>query len=154
MAGYQGYNPYGGYGMPAQMAQPYTQAAQQAYMQQMQAMGQMAPQQIQTQPSVVTRLVTSRDEATTAQITFDNTINLFVNLAAGEIYMKRFDPNTGGAIFADFVDARRMRQEGQEATRGAPEYVTMQSFRALEERVSSLAEAVRGRCETGGREDG
>lgn len=129
---YTGYNPYGGYGQPNPAAM-----YQQAYMQQMQAAQQMQ------QPNLVARLVTSRDEATTAQITFDSTINVFVNLAAGEVYIKRFNPNTGGADFVDFVSAARLKREAEQAQ--APEYVTMDVFSALEQRVGELAESISAR---------
>lgn len=140
-----GYNPYGGYGVPAQMA--YAQPApQQAYAQQMQAMSQMAPQQMQTQPNVITRMVTSREEATTAQIQFDNTINVFINLASDEVYIKRFNPNTGGAWFGDYIPPARAQQIAQEAAKPQPEYVTMDQFTerlsGIEGRMSELADTI------------
>ena len=128
-----GYNPFGGgYGQPPQ--QIY---AQQGYAQQMQ--GQMMPQQ--AQPRVITHMVTSREEATTAQIPFDNTINVFLNLGAGEVYIKRFDPNTGGASFDDFLHPARVQQMAQQAKQ-APEYATVEMVSALEARVAELADAM------------
>ena len=136
-----GYNPYGGYGVPAQMA--YAQpAAQQAYAQQMQAMSQMAPQQMQTQPNVITRMVTSREEATTAQIPFDATINVFINLASDEVYIKRFNPNTGGAWFGDYIPPARAQQHAQEAAKPQPEYATVEMVAAIEGRLNELSEVV------------
>lgn len=136
LAGY-GYNPFGGgYGQP--MPQMY---AQQAYAQQMQSMGQAMPQQ--AQPQVITRMVTSRDEATTAQIAFDaNVINVFVNMGAGEVYIKRFNPNTGGAIFDDFLHPSKLQQMAQQQAKPAPEYATVEMVAALENRVSELADAL------------
>lgn len=139
-----GYNPFGGgYGQPTpQMVQ---QAAQQAYIQQMGGMGQMAQQPAQMQqPNVISRMVTSRDEATTAQIPFDSTINVFINPSAGEIYVKRFNPNTGGAWFDDYVSAAKLQamQQAQEPQKDAPEYATVEMVAALETRVSELADAV------------
>lgn len=140
-----GYNPYGGYGVPAQaMYQP-----QAAYAPQVGGMAQIQ----QAQPAVNVRLVTSRDEATTAQIPFDATINVFVNLAAGEIYVKRFNPNTGGAWFGDYIAAERARQTAQEADTPPPEPVTMDMFRALEQRVTELSDAIAPRKARGGRQD-
>lgn len=137
-----GYNPYGGYGAAQGYAQ---QAAQQAYAQQMQ-MGQ-APMQ-QTAPPLSVRLVTSREEATTAQIPFDATINVFVNMAAGEVYIKRFNPHTGGAIFSDYHDVQKGAQAAQQAAQGPqdtqPQYATVEMVKALEARVSELGEAMRG----------
>ena len=147
-----GYNPYGGYGVPAQMA--YAQPApQQAYAQQMQGMGQVMPQQ--AQPQVITRMVTSRDEATTAQIAFDaNVINVFVNMGAGEVYIKRFNPNTGGALFDEFIHAQKAQQmahKQQEET--AQEFATVGMVQALEARVSELADAITNKRTRGAKTD-
>lgn len=132
-----GYNPFGGsYGQPT--PQMY---AQQAYAQQMQGMAQAMPQQ--AQPQVITRMVTSREEATTAQIQFDaNVINVFLNLGAGEVYIKRFNPNTGGALFDDFLHPSKLQQMAQEQAKPAPEYATVDMVTALENRVSELADAL------------
>ena len=139
MAAFQGFNPYGGYGVPAQM--PQMMYPQQAYMnQQMQGMGQTAPQQVQ--PKVNTRMVTSREEATTAQIEFDNTINVFINPSANEIYIKRFNPNTGGAVFSTYIDEAKAAQIAQDAAKPQQEYATIQSLQALEQRVNELSEAL------------
>ena len=131
-----GYNPYGGYGVPAQMA--YAQPAPQ----------QTYAQQMQTQPNVITRMVTSREEATTAQIQFDNTINVFVNLASDEVYIKRFNPNTGGAWFGDYIPPARAQQMAQNAPQTAEkpktEWATVEMVSALEKRVSELSEALKG----------
>lgn len=137
-----GYNPFTpGYGQGAQYAQ---QAAQQAYAQQMYAQ-QMA--QRPAQPDVIARLVTSRDEATTAQIPFDSTINVFVNLAAGEVYIKRFNPATGGAIFTDCVDAAKAQRAQDKAQ---PEYATVDRVAALERRMDALTGAAEARGAEGG----
>ena len=142
MAGY-GYNPFGGgYGQPT--PQMY---AQQAYMQQASGMGQMPQQPAQMQQlNVVSRLVTSREEATTAQISFDiNTFNIFYNPSAGEVYIKRFNPNTGGAFFEDFLSAAKlqaMQQAAQEPQKAQTEYATVDMVTALENRGSELADAV------------
>ena len=116
MPGMMGFNPYGGYGQPqSYMPQTAQMAAQQAYAQQMQSMPQIMPQ---AQPGVTVRLVTSRDEATTAQIPFDATINVFVNMGAGEIYIKRFNPNTGGASTSKRQRRKsRRRQQKRRSTR-------------------------------------
>ena len=130
-----GYNPFsGGYGQTT--PQMY---AQQAYAQQMQGMGQVMPQQ--AQPQVITRMVTSREEATTAQIPFDSTINVFLNMSAGEVYIKRFNPNTGGALFDEFIHPARYQQM-KEQEKPAPEYATVEMVQALEGRVSELADAL------------
>ena len=119
MAAFQGYNPYGGYGVPVQMNQPmYQQNNHQMYMNSQQAqMQQIATQnqQMQQQIPVTVRFVTKYNEADAAQIAFDNTINLFINLASGEIYMKRFDMNSGQAPIVTY------RQERPKATHDEPE---------------------------------
>lgn len=48
-------------------------------------------------------LVTSREEAVAAQIPFDNSVNAYINMAAGEVYLKLFNPQTGGASLIDCV---------------------------------------------------
>lgn len=143
MAGY-GYNPFGGgYGQP----QMY---AQQAYAQQMQGMGQAIPQQ--AQPQVITRMVTSREEATTAQIPFDSTLNVFLNMSAGEVYIKRFNPNTGGALFDEFIHPSRYQQM-KEQEKPAQEFATVEMVAALDSRVSELADALSARRKRGAAAD-
>lgn len=48
-------------------------------------------------------LVTSREEAVAAQIPFDNSVNAYINMAAGEVYLKLFNPQTGGASLIDCI---------------------------------------------------
>ena len=136
-----GFNPYGGYGVPQAFAP-------QAYTQQMQSMGQAPMQQSAQQPPVNVRLVTSRDEATTAQIPFDATINVFINMAANEVYIKRFNPVDGGAIFCDYHDAQRYaktaQKPAQEQQTPPVQYATVEMLTALERRVSELSDAMRG----------
>lgn len=142
MAGYE-YTPFsGGYGQPTPMMM------QQAYARQMQ--GQMMTQQ--AQPRVITHMVTSREEATTAQIPFDGTINVFLNLGAGEVYVKRFDFNTGGAFFDDFIHPSKLQQMAQQA-KPATEYATVEMVTALESRVSELADAVSAKRKRGAAQD-
>lgn len=85
---------YQQYGQAPYYYQPYgySQALQQPFQQIIQ----------QAQPTATARLVTSREEAVAAQIAFDNTVNVFLNLNAGEVYVKRFNMQTGGADFEAF----------------------------------------------------
>lgn len=139
LAGY-GYNPFGGgYGQPTPQMM-----AQQAYAQQMQGMAQ---QQMQAPPRVGVQLVTNRDEATTAQIPFDaNIINVFVNMAAGEVYIKRFNPNTGGALFDEFIHVQKAQQMAQaKQEEPAPQFATIEMVQTLDSRVSELADALSAR---------
>ena len=155
MAAFQGYNPYGGYGVPVQMNQPmYQQNNHQMYMNSQQAhMQQIATQnqQMQQQIPVTVRFVTKYNEADAAQIAFDNTINLFINLASGEIYMKRFDMNSGQAPIVTY------RKERPKATQDEPEqtvqYATVEMVTAIETRLNELADAITNRRTRGVKSD-
>lgn len=140
MAAFQGYNPYGGYGVPSQMNQPMYSQPMQQYMNPQQVQMPVQNQQQMPQINVAVRLVTNYNEADAAQIAFDNTINLFVNLAANEIYVKRFNPNTGMAPIA--VYRQEQPQSAQEASKPQQEYATVDMFTSLENRVNELAEAM------------
>lgn len=108
--------PYqGGYMQPYPQRMPYYQP------QPMPAQGQ----------NPVATLVTSRAEAEAAQISFDATLYLFVNLQQGEIYAKRFNPATGGADFAVFTAPRPAAQEA------APAYATIDMMQALMQRIEA-----------------
>ena len=153
MAAFQGYNPYGGYGVPVQMNQPMYQQnnhhmnSQQAHMQQIATQNQQMQQQI----PVTVRFVTKYNEADAAQIAFDNTINLFINLASGEIYMKRFDMNSGQAPIVTY------RKERPKATQDEPEqtvqYATVEMVTAIETRLNELADAITNRRTRGVKSD-
>lgn len=134
MAAFQGYNPYGGYGVP-QIPQMYQQ---QTYIPQQ--MVQPSPQQVQ-QPNVTVRLVTNYNEADAAQIQFDsNTINLFVNMASGEIYVKRFDPNSGRAPI--IVYRQEQPKTAQNPSEEQKQYATVEMVTAIESRLNELADAM------------
>lgn len=60
-------------------------------------------------------LVTSREEAVAAQIPFDNSVNAFINMAAGEVYLKIFNPQTGGANLIDCAVKPHNAQESAAA---------------------------------------
>lgn len=155
MAAFQGYNPYGGYGVPVQMNQPmYQQTNQQMYMSPQQTQIQQIAahnQQMQQQIPVTVRFVTKYNEADAAQIAFDNTINLFINLASGEIYMKRFDMNSGQAPLVTY------RQERPKAAQDEPEqtvqYATVEMVTAIENRLNELADAITTRRTRGAKSD-
>lgn len=144
MAAFQGYNPYGGYGVPIPMNQPmYQQTNQQMYMNSQQAqMQQIAAQnsQMQQQIPVTVRFVTKYNEADAAQIAFDNTINLFINLASGEIYMKRFDMNSGQAPIVVYRQDRP--KATQDETEQQIQYATVEMVAAIESRLNELADAM------------
>lgn len=144
MSAFQGYNPYGGYGVPVQMNQPmYQQTNQQMYMNPQQAqMQQIATQnqQIQQQIPVTVRFVTKYNEADAAQIAFDNTINLFINLASGEIYMKRFDMNSGQAPVVTYRQDRP--KAAQDESEQQIQYATVEMVTSIENRLNELADAI------------
>lgn len=155
MAAFQGYNPYGGYGVPIQMNQPmYQQNNQQMYMNPQQAQIQQIAtqnQQMQQQIPVTVRFVTKYNEADAAQIAFDNTINLFINLASGEIYMKRFDMNSGQAPIVTYRQERpKATQDEQEQT---VKYATVEMVTAIETRLNELADAITTRRTRGVKSD-
>lgn len=144
MSAFQGYNPYGGYGVPVQMNQPmYQQTNQQMYMNPQQAqMQQIATQsqQMQQQIPVTVRFVTKYNEADAAQIAFDNTINLFINLASGEIYMKRFDMNSGQAPVVTYRQDRP--KAAQDESEQQIQYATVEMVAKIENRLNELADAI------------
>lgn len=137
MAAFQGYNPYGGYGMPMQMNQS---AYQQMYMPTQQTQMQQAAVNQGQQIPVAVRFVTKFNEADAAQIAFDNTINLFINLASGEIYLKRFDPNSGLAPLVTY--RQEMPKASQEAEQHQEQYATVEMVKSIEMRLNELSEAV------------
>lgn len=152
MAAFQGYNPYGGYGIPTQMNQQmYPQTTNYMNPQQLQMQQMMAQTQQTQQPAVTVRLVTNYNEADAAQIAFDNTINLFMNMASGEIYVKRFDPNSGRAPIV--VYKQEQPQNAQEARVQHPEYATVEMVTAIESRLNELADTLSAKRSRGVKSD-
>ena len=102
---------------------------------------QYAPQvtqQVQQQPSAQpqvnlptfnVRPVTSREEAIASQIDFFNQGTLMPNLAKGEIYLKRFNNQTGASDIFTF------RAEQEQA---APDYASSKDIQELQEKISGL----------------
>lgn len=109
-------NPYYGFGYPSRPMQTYFP---------------QAPQQPAAAQTVNASMVTSRAEAEAAQILFDNSLNLYVNLAQGEIYAKRFNPQTGGADFAVFSMPRPQPQEP------SPAFAPMDMVQTLMQRMEA-----------------
>ena len=127
---------------PAQPAPAYYSPA--AYPQQAYPAPQPAPQAYPPaapQQAVNARMVTSREEASAAQIPFDSTINIFINLPADEIYIKRFDMNTGGAIFAEYRRGQRQQPaQSAPAPDNAPstQYATQDMLEQLRGDVGAM----------------
>ena len=74
---------------------------------------QYAQPQVQPQ-GYRTMLVSNIDEANASQVTTDGQPAFYYNKGKGEIYLKQFDINTGGAIFQKFQLARIPMNENNE----------------------------------------
>lgn len=126
---------------------PYTNAYQNGFQQQ--PMVQQPAPTPMMQSNVNVRMVTSREEAIAAQIPFDATVNIFANLASGEVYIKRFNIQTGKADFDVFKQqieqaVQPHQQAIQQPVTPPVEYVPLDAFQRLEGRVGELAETVNG----------
>ena len=109
--------------MPQQrFPQPFQPMQQPGYFQ------QQAPAQ-----RVNAVLVTSREEAVAAQIPFDNSVNAFINMAAGEVYLKIFNPQTGGA---NLIDCAVKPQPNAQASAAA--FAPVDMVQALEQDTVAL----------------
>lgn len=78
--------------------------------------------------------VTCREQVVATQIPFDGSTTFFVDTAAGMIYAKAFDPNTGMAPIQEYVRV--------EDTQAQPEFVPMSMFRELLAKVEQLEKGV------------
>ena len=127
--------PYTPYQPPAYRGQGYGQGYTQ---------GMYQPQELPytgQQPGMINaRYVSCREEAVAAAVMPDGNVYLFVDSPRGRIYAKSVDPNTGYANFREY--GAIAPQEAQ-----APQWVPIDAFQALMERVKAL-EAAAGREET------
>lgn len=78
--------------------------------------------------------VTCREQVVATQIPFDGSTTFFVDTAAGVIYAKTFDLNTGAAPIQEYVRV--------EHTQVQPEFVPMPMFKELLEKVEQLERGV------------
>lgn len=78
--------------------------------------------------------VTCREQVVATQIPFDGSTTFFVDTAAGMIYAKAFDPNTGMAPIQEYVRV--------EHTQVQPEFVPMAMFKELLAKVEQLERGV------------
>lgn len=78
--------------------------------------------------------VTCREQVVATQIPFDGSTTFFVDTAAGMIYAKAFDPNTGMAPIQEYVRV--------EHTQVQPEFVPMAMFKELLVKVEQLEKGV------------
>lgn len=102
-------------------------------------MQQPQPVQAQQQP-VTVRMVASRAEAYAAQIPFDGTINVFVNANAREVYIKRFNPETGGADFGDYLRQNAPAQQAAADAAPCAEYATAAALEETRAKLAALTE--------------
>lgn len=129
MAYFDGYRP----------AYPQNSGYQQGYPQQMYAQQRMDYLQSMQQPMQQTgdlqaRIVTSREEAVAAQVLPNGVPFVFYCPTRQEVYMKRIDPQTNLAEFADFG-----RIHPQQPMQTAPvEYVPLDRFKRLEDRMDGI----------------
>lgn len=124
---------------PAYAPNPGYQYPQMNYQQQrmdfLQSAQQPAPAQIMQQPGdLQARIVTSREEAVAAQVLPNGMPFVFWNPNRQEIYLKRIDPQSGAAEFADF--GRIQPQHMQQAQ--PVEYAPMTAISQLEERMDRI----------------
>jgi len=116
-------NPYGDQPMQPAPQQPM------GYYPQAQPMAQ--------QPNVMARMVTGRAEAEAAQIAFDSTINIFADMAHGLIYIKRFNPMTGGADMQVYA-AMQQQDQPREAEPKGQAFATLDQMTSLSKRLDEL----------------
>lgn len=135
---------YPPYGQPMYQQPVYPQ---QTYQQQwqnrtVQPTYQPPVQQYTIQPTI--NMVTCREEAVAAQIDFNPAIvNVYVDAAHGMIYTKQFNPNTGAADFGDYQRIAPEQAQQETAQQPEPEYVTVEAFRGLENRMNGAFDEVR-----------
>ena len=105
---------------------------QQQRMDYLQSMQQ--PMQSQQPGDLQARVVTSREEAVAAQVLPNGMPFVFYCPTRQEVYMKRIDPQTNIAEFADFG-----RIQPQQMPQAAPvEYVPLDRFAKLERRMDDF----------------
>lgn len=101
---------------------------------------QIIPQQpIPTQPAIqqpgfLCRAVTSREEATVAQIPLDGTPSFFVNVSNGEIYRKAMLPD-GTAPLATYTRC-------EDIVSSPPQYATVEQLSELSLKLEELSKKI------------
>ena len=79
----------------------------------------------------VCRPVTSREEAVATQVDFFGSGTVMPDLSHGVVYIKRFNQQTGGSDFYEFVYQPHKEPE-------QPKYVTLDDFEQLRKDVDAL----------------
>lgn len=108
-------------------------------------------QQVQAQQpgNVFARIVTGREEAIAAQVLPDGNFNAFLDIAHGRVYLKRFNPQTGGADFREMVDVQQVSGSAQQPEVPV-QYVTVDAFKRLENQVGRLEDQLSALAPKGG----
>ena len=120
-------NPYAN---PYLMQQQRLQQYEQQYPQYAQQMPQVQPQGYRTM------LVSNIDEANASQVTTDGQPAFYYNKGKGEIYLKQFDINTGGAIFQKFTLATMPVNENNDTKE---KNIFFERFDLIESKLDMLA---------------
>ena len=107
------------------------------------------PVQTQQPGNVFARMVTGREEAIAAQVLPDGNFNAFLDIAHGRVYLKRFNPQTGGADFREMVDVQQISGSVQQPEAPA-QYVTVDAFKRLEGQVGQLESRLSSLAPKGG----
>lgn len=92
---------------------------------------QMANNTQQSANGFVCRPVTSREEAVATQVDFFGSGTVMPDLSHGIIYLKRFNQQTGGSDFYEFVYQPHKEPE-------QPKYATLDDLEQLRKDVESL----------------
>lgn len=115
---------------------------QQQRMDYLQSMQQaMQPQSMQQPGELQARIVASREEAVAAQVLPDGRPFMFYCPSRQEVYMKRFDPQTNIAEFADFGRIQP-QQPSQAPQTPAVQYATIEDLAALKGEISQLRDMI------------
>lgn len=99
--------------------------------------------QMQANPSIQGRMVTSKEEALAVPVDFSGNPVFLADLAHGKIFVKKLNLNTGAADFAEFVlnvPQQEMQQQpqAQHETQQMPAFAKEQDLQELQSLVHSL----------------
>lgn len=136
-----------GYGQAPGYTQGYPQMSyNQQRMDYLQSLQQ--PPLMQQTGELQARIVTSREEAVAAQVLPNGVPFVFYCPTRQEIYVKRIDPQTNMAEFADF-GRMQPQQPAQAAQMPAVQYATIDDIDALRGEISQLREMIPTRRQKG-----
>lgn len=105
---------------------------------------QERPPQMQPQsPRYNCRPVTSREEAVGAPTNYVGPGDVFVDIAHGMMYLKRFNPQTGTSDFFDFKAIDPAATAPMPAPQPSQDYISAAAFNAVIKRLSDELDDVR-----------